>query len=329
MNIPFLTLQNFCNLCDDAAPLIKILSGGMEIEIFDAPKTTDSETSVETTIKPRSLARLRLDRELNGLYHAERRRNHTIVGSLSALAALLLLLVAMSILDITPYVRREERRTIPIQLLQYGVVGSSEANKGNLSAEGKAVKAPTNPELLADAAKVNAPTSKPNPRAVAQEPPKTLATTAQPREYTQPAYTKPVNTEQSRSSAQAQTQASAAQTAVGTQQGSTSPEAEGIGRFGSGAGRGQGYGLEWGGGGNRVVVHKELPKYPAGVNTMTQIKIRFTVNPNGSVGMILPMQKGDPVLERAAIEALRRWQFNPLNDTKEMVGFITFTFRVQ
>jgi TonB family protein len=302
----------------------------MEIDILDNPEITNSEMPTrETAAKPRSLARLRLDRELNGLYHAERRRNHTIVGSASALAALLLLLVAMSILDITPYVRREERRTIPIQLLQYGVVGSSEANKGNLSAEGQAVKARTNPELLADAAKVNAPTSKPNPRAIAQEPPKTLATTpVQPREYTQPAYTKPVNT-QARTSEQPQTQASAAQTAVGTQQGSTSPEAEGIGRFGSGTGRGQGYGLEWGGGGNRVVVHKELPKYPAGVNTATQIKIRFTVNPNGSVGMILPMQKGDPLLERAAIEALRRWQFNPLNDTKEMIGFITFTFRVQ
>jgi outer membrane biosynthesis protein TonB len=35
------------------------------------------------------------------------------------------------------------------------------------------------------------------------------------------------------------------------------------------------------------------------------------------------------VLERAAIEALRRWQFNPMSDGKEMVGFITFTFRVQ
>jgi TonB family protein len=41
------------------------------------------------------------------------------------------------------------------------------------------------------------------------------------------------------------------------------------------------------------------------------------------------MQKGDPMLERAALEALRRWQFNPTGDDKEMVGFITFTFRVQ
>lgn len=313
--------------------------------------------ALEQPVRTRSLARLRLEREINGIYHSDRRRTNTIIGSSFAVVVLLLLLLTLSILDITPYVRREERRTIPIELLQYGVLGSSEANKGNLSAEGKATKAPANPELLADAAKINTkentklnaeekvntkltkiPTTTPTP--LHTQAPKTLASAPPTREYTQPSYTKPVSEQRTTKAAESDTKsqelqsassssAASAKTAAGTPQGSTANDAEGIGRFGSGTGRGQGYGIEWGGGGNRVVVHKELPKYPAGVNTTTQIKIRFSVNPNGTVGMILPMQKGDPLLERAAIEALRRWQFNPLTETKEMVGFITFTFRVQ
>ncbi|TAE27287.1 MAG: TonB family protein [Candidatus Kapaibacterium sp.] len=338
-----------------------------------------ADTSAEDVpVKVRSLARVRLERELQGMYNAERRRNHTIAGSVLAMSVLLLLLLGLSVIDITPYVRREERITIPIQLLEYGVVGSSEANKGNLSAEGTATKAPASAQSLADAVKAKTQvqaaqnqtaqtqtTTKTPPQTtpIPATPPKTLAsasTTAKPREYTQPSFTKPVQEERSAKAekandekpntskqepskqepakqepAQKQESTTLAsnstpqKTSVGTQQGSTSPDAEGLGRFGSGAGRGQGYGLEWGGGGNRVVLHKELPKYPPGMNTSTQIKIRFTVNPNGTVGMILPMQKGDPLLERAAIEALRRWQFNPLQETKEMVGFITFTFRVQ
>jgi TonB family protein len=293
----------------------------------------DALETQEPPVKVRSLARLRLDRELNGLYHADRRKQNTMIGSASALAVLLLLLFVMNILDITPYTRREERKTIPIQLLQYGVVGSREANKGNLSQEGKATKAAQSPELLADAAKINAPTAKTTPTPPPQTA-QTLASNTKPREYTQPSYVKPVQDEKSPKAEtsqdkSSQDKASSAKTAVGSEQGSTAAEAEGIGRFGAGTGRGEGYGLEWGGGGNRVVLHKELPKYPSGVNTTTQIKMRFTVNPNGTVAMILPMQKGDPLLERAAIQALRRWQFNPLNDTKEMVGFITFTFRIQ
>ncbi len=319
------------------------------------------ETSAEDApVKVRSLARVRLERELQGMYHTERRRNHTIAGSVLAMSVLLLLLIGISVIDITPYVRREERVTIPIQLLEYGVVGSSEANKGNLSTEGTATKAPAPAQSLADAAKAPAqmttkatpPPTPPTTTAPATTP-KTLAsatTAAKPREYTQPSFTKPVQEERAKASEKTNNEkpdntkqepapkqesttlasnSTPQKTSVGTQQGSTSPDAEGLGRFGSGAGRGQGYGLEWGGGGNRVVLHKELPKYPAGMNTSTQIKIRFTVNPNGTVGVILPMQKGDPLLERAAIEALRRWQFNPLQETKEMVGFITFTFRVQ
>jgi TonB family protein len=101
----------------------------------------------------------------------------------------------------------------------------------------------------------------------------------------------------------------------------------GLGTRGFGKGKGMGFGdIEWGGGGNRVVLQKHLPKFPKGVKTSATIKIRFTVLPDGTVGKIIPLQKADPRLERAAMDALRKWRFNPLNDDTEMVGTIPLSF---
>jgi TonB family protein len=101
----------------------------------------------------------------------------------------------------------------------------------------------------------------------------------------------------------------------------------GLGDSGSGPGKGMGFGdIEWGGGGSRTVLHKKLPKYPDGVNTAAKIRIRFTVSANGNVTKMIPLQKGHPTLENAAMEALKQWRFNPLKEDKEMYGIITFTF---
>lgn len=263
----------------------------------------------------RSVARRRLDRELYALDTTERRKRHTLVGFMLSLAVLALLLWMLNLLDITPYVRQPERVSIPIQLLQFGTGNPNLPSAGNLTAEGAVRKAPQNPEPLEDARKTTLKREE--------------TVTVKPRDYTQPAFVKPVKEDAKTSEKADKLAANAAKTDVGSSTAPTEANGEGLGRFGSGAGRGQGYSLDWGGGGNRVVLHKELPKYPAGITTSAQIKMRFTVLPNGSVGLILPMQKGEPALERAAMEALRRWQFNPLNDGKEMMGFITFTFRIQ
>ena len=107
------------------------------------------------------------------------------------------------------------------------------------------------------------------------------------------------------------------------------PNGTGTGKTGFGPGAGEGLGdIEWGGGGNRTVLFKKLPRYPAGVNTQAQIKIRFTVTADGTVRAMYPLQKGDPMLEKAAMDALRQWRFNPLKSTTEMYGIITFTFRL-
>lgn len=101
----------------------------------------------------------------------------------------------------------------------------------------------------------------------------------------------------------------------------------GLGTKGSGAGKGYGFGdIEWAGGGNRIVLKNPLPKFPNGVNYSAEIKLRFTVNRDGTVGQIIPLQKADPRLEQAALDALRQWRFNPIKDDIVMVGTIPLTF---
>jgi TonB family protein len=115
---------------------------------------------------------------------------------------------------------------------------------------------------------------------------------------------------------------------VGSPDGLT--DATGLGSRGSGKGAGLGFGdIEWGGGGNRTVLYKTLPKFPDGVRTSAHIKMRFTVMPDGTVGKITPLQKADPRLEQAAKDALSKWRFNPLNEDIVMVGTIPLTFRLR
>lgn len=112
---------------------------------------------------------------------------------------------------------------------------------------------------------------------------------------------------------------------VGTRDGDES--GQGLGFVGSGRGKGQGFGdIDWGGGGNRVVLKKVFPKFPDGVRTSAHIKIKFTVLADGTVGKMVPLQKADPRLERAAMDALRRWRFNPIDSDVEMQGTIPLTF---
>ncbi len=108
-----------------------------------------------------------------------------------------------------------------------------------------------------------------------------------------------------------------------------SPDGTGLAETGKGPGAGLGFGsIEWGGGGNRAVLYKILPKYPKGVKTDAVIKIKFKVTKDGYVTDMIPLQKGDPLLEDAAMKALKRWRFNPLKEDKDMYGIITFTFKV-
>ena len=79
---------------------------------------------------------------------------------------------------------------------------------------------------------------------------------------------------------------------------------------------------------NRDGVYAPLPRYEE--NADATIRVRITVDPQGRVTSLFPLLKGDPVLEQATMDALRRWRFNPLppNAPQELqTGVVTFRFR--
>lgn len=117
---------------------------------------------------------------------------------------------------------------------------------------------------------------------------------------------------------------------IGSKKGEDDLLAKGLGRIGSGRGSGQGFGnINWDGGGNRSVLKKEIPKFPRNVNTSSKIVLQFNVLPNGEVTKIVPTRTGDPRLESAAITALRKWKFNPIDSNVVMVGEIPINFVVR
>lgn len=209
-----------------------------------------------------------------------------------------------------PILPKYESPLIPLELINFGMGDGTGLSKGNLSQEGVARKGKQPSNQLEDASvsvpKINSPPSQIDNPTLAKD-------------------IKPVN---ELSSAEGKnTNFGSGAKDIGKPNGSEF--GTGLGEIGGGVGAGLGLGdIEWGGGGNRIVLYKVLPKYPPGYNVSAQIKIKFTVSPEGIVTSMLPLQKGDPVLERVAMEALRQWRFNRLKENKEMYGIITFTFRV-
>jgi protein TonB len=95
---------------------------------------------------------------------------------------------------------------------------------------------------------------------------------------------------------------------------------------------GLGFDIEWGGSGTRKIYSYILPEYPVGVNKELDIRLRFSILPDGSVGIILPLTKGDTRMENAAINSLRQWKFEPLGSSKKQVeqfAVIVFPYRLQ
>ncbi len=81
---------------------------------------------------------------------------------------------------------------------------------------------------------------------------------------------------------------------------------------------------------NRSTVFAPLPGFAELVNA--DIKVRITVNPQGRVVRIFPIQKGNPALERAVRAALEKWRFNALPSNAPQVtqtGIVSFRFRVE
>jgi len=82
----------------------------------------------------------------------------------------------------------------------------------------------------------------------------------------------------------------------------------------------------------RTIMNQKIPRYPSGLQREAVVKIRFTVLPDGHVGSMLPVQKGDPTLDEITMKALRQWRFNPLPpgaEQKNVQGIITFRYELQ
>ncbi len=95
---------------------------------------------------------------------------------------------------------------------------------------------------------------------------------------------------------------------------------------------GDGFSIDFGGKGKRKIYHHPLPDYPAGVSKEIDIKLRFTILPDGTVSQIIPIIKADSRLEIAAINSLSQWRFEPLPKNAKQVSqtvVITFPYRLR
>lgn len=84
--------------------------------------------------------------------------------------------------------------------------------------------------------------------------------------------------------------------------------------------------------GSRDIYSYKIPSYPGGVSKEIDVKLKFTILPDGTVGKIIPLIKADTRLEVAAITSLRQWRFEPLESNFEQVeqtAVITFPFRLR
>ncbi len=236
---------------------------------------------------------------------------NTARGFLISVAIYLLFVFSISTCEYEPPALPEyETQTIPLELINFGIGDGTGLSKGNLSEEGLAHRG-KNPSNQIEDASIAAEKSK-----------------SKPSQIDDPLLAKQIQaTNQFSSEGGSKNSQGSGSKDIGKSEGN--PLGTGLGDKGSGSGSGFGLGdIEWGGGGNRIVLYKVLPKYPQGYNVSAQIKIRFTVSADGVITSMVPLQKGDPLLERAAMEALKQWRFNRLKENKEMYGVITFTFRI-
>lgn len=93
-----------------------------------------------------------------------------------------------------------------------------------------------------------------------------------------------------------------------------------------------GFDIQWGGSGTRKIYSYSLPEYPEGVNKEIDIKLKFTIKPDGTVGSIFLLSKADTRLENAAINSLWQWRFEPLTSTQQQAdqsAVIIFPYRLQ
>lgn len=101
------------------------------------------------------------------------------------------------------------------------------------------------------------------------------------------------------------------------------------GGSGGGIGAGIGYSIDWGGTGSRRLLSGRLPKYPAGTDAEMPITVSFTVLADGTISTVVPTRRGNEILEREALSAVRTWRFETLPEAmsgKTQTGSVIFNF---
>lgn len=237
----------------------------------------------------------------------------TARGFAIACGVVALLIILISFVDVTPIPYKLPENVIPDSsiTLIFGSGDGTGGKHGNLKEEGTKKRGKTAPDPLDDA--VSATKSS------------LIKKDAQASDPTQT--TKLIPKKDIASSTKDTSSNSGSTKSIGDPV-TGSPDGTGLGRTGVGTGKGEGWGdIDWGGGGNRTVVYKKKPPFPDGAQP-AEIRIRFRVRPDGTVSTMIPLQKADPRLERAAMEALRMWKFNPIQGNNEMTGVIPFQFKL-
>ena len=93
-----------------------------------------------------------------------------------------------------------------------------------------------------------------------------------------------------------------------------------------------GFKIDFGGRGIRKIYSYTLPKYPSGVSKEIDIKLRFTILPDGTVAKVFPLIKADARLESASISSLRQWRFEPIPKELKQIeqkAVIVFPYRLR
>ena len=80
----------------------------------------------------------------------------------------------------------------------------------------------------------------------------------------------------------------------------------------------------------RVLYKPEIPDVK--IDREGDVELKFWVLPDGSVGSVVPLLRGDAELERIAINYMKQWRFNPMDGgqvTVEQWDTITVKFRLK
>lgn len=82
----------------------------------------------------------------------------------------------------------------------------------------------------------------------------------------------------------------------------------------------------------RAIVYQPPPPEVENIENEVEFKLKFWVLPDGTIGEVIPLKRGDTRLERIAIAYLKRWQFEPLPQgvpQQQIWGTIPITFTTQ